>query len=208
MLPRVTNSTPEARLAIFAGIAAPAIISSLVSGASDAALHRKTASTFQHVAMMISRVGATIIQVANAEDKLNGDNLRPLGEGQIIPAQGQSTGPTLLVSSRVDGGNPSNSIPITVQIKNGEKFEIVTIGTLSAFNGVSAYSLPTGTTYIYMLGKTIPVSTGTITPANVVIKTKPSSVGDFLWSLGAPRACPKQGGGLNGGLPEMFLKSQ
>jgi hypothetical protein len=57
------NDKPEIRQAIFAGIAAPAILTNVVSGATEnQAMRRKTAEIFPHVtALVVAVVGTTII---------------------------------------------------------------------------------------------------------------------------------------------------
>ena len=162
----LTNTSREVRQAIFAGIAAPAIIANLVSGATEAATKRKTADIYPYIASSV--LGSAVAAEPTAD------------KAPVIPGY-----KTLLISPA--GGQWRKAIhtrSITAQIRVGDKVETKQIGELQSFEGTTAFEIPNSAETVSVLGQTLVLSQP-ITPVNAVIQTKPSAFGDFLWALGA-----------------------
>jgi len=85
------------------------------------------------------------------------------------------------------GGAVSNlEIPVTAEVPRNGKTEVIQIGKIDRAGNTAAFSIPPNATKIFVSGKMVPI-TGPLTLTNVNITTKPSTVGDFLWAIGAPR---------------------
>jgi hypothetical protein len=159
------------RPAVFAGIAAPAIIENLVSGAATAAMRRKTADLWPLLSVALG-VFAEVILPAGAQEGTTARN----------------AGATLLISPHVSGGVPASvAIPVTAQVQRGDETENVPVGEISNLDGVSTFSVPAGTARVLVSGKPV-LLTGAVTKVTLDIKTKPLNEADFLWALGVPRS--------------------
>jgi hypothetical protein len=155
------NTSYEAKQALFAGVAAPAILASVISGASGAS---------QKISSVPPLFGISVY--AQPVDR---------------PAASGTDGWAVIVSPNVSGGVPQSvSLPVTAEVKKGDQTETVTIGQISDLRSPTAFTVPTGTSQIFVSGK--PVSTtGTVTNVDLSVKTAPSNGGDLLWALGVPR---------------------
>lgn len=159
----LTNATYDRRQAIYAGIAAPAIIASLVAGGAQQATSTATVSLLSISAM--------------AQD----------AEGKPLQAEGGA----ILFSPKVTGGLPrSASIPITAEVKDATgSVKTIDIGTIRNLSAPSSFTLPVGAQQVFVSGKPVDLTNTTngLTSVNVNVVTSPSSGGDFLWALGLPR---------------------
>ena len=178
------NTSPETRHAIFAGIAAPAILLNIVSGATDAGT-RKKVQLPSHAELTWGILADALVPTARAEDVTKKPQL---GEGS---SPGFSSGfssdfSSVQISPTVNGGIPTNaSIPVTAQFQTGGKIETVHLGEITDLNTTATFAVPVGWT-VYVSGK--PVSlTGSVTKINLAVQTKTSGMNDFLWALGLPR---------------------
>jgi hypothetical protein len=158
----LTNASLEVRQAIFAGIAAPAIILNIVAGATDPNnVHRRNVELFG--------------SVAYAQDKSTLDNLP------------KTTDRAVIISPAVTGGVPTVvSLPVSAEVQKEGKVVVVPMGVVRDLNTASGFSVPEGALKIYLSGKPIEII-GTVTNVDLSVKTKPSWGGDFLWALGAQR---------------------
>ncbi|MEZ2329857.1 hypothetical protein AB6802_09045 [Mesorhizobium sp. RCC_202] len=152
----LTNTSYDTRQSIFAGIAAPAIIASLISGATNTP--GKSASLLDISAYAQQDTG-------NAANDYR----------------------TIVISPRVDGGLPRDtSIPVTVEVKTGDKSSVVNLGDIKDLSAPTTFTLPSNTSQVFVSGQ--PVKTNdTQTNIDLNVKTIPSNGGDLLWALGAPR---------------------
>ncbi|MGH0256292.1 hypothetical protein NKY39_12095 [Sinorhizobium meliloti] len=153
----LSNTSYETRQAIFAGIAAPAILANLVSGVTGQAAQDERATLFG------------ISAYAQPTDLDGG------GGGAII------------VSPIVKGGLPrSASLPVTAEVKSGDQTTTVKLGEIKDFSSPTAFSLPPGASQVFVSDVPV-ATTGTVTNVDVSVTTAPSIGGDLLWALGAPR---------------------
>jgi len=167
------NSTMEIRQAIITGIAAPALLTSFISGATES--RRKAAEL---PAPIVAMVGL-FVSSAEAQETASGS------KGQY----------TLVIKPTVNGFAPTGpDIPVTAAVKTGPGVEprTVQIGTIRSTANPSAFFLPEGTYEAFVGGKPIAI-TGPLTEANVTVTTRPTNAGDFLWALGGQRRFEVQG---------------
>lgn len=159
----LTNTSFEARQAIFAGVAAPAILLNIVAGVTNQPRSENIAEVFG-----LSAYAETL-------------------QGQAASPQDTPTSWAVIVSPNVSGGIPKNvSLPVTAEVLKNGKVEKVDIGEIRDLRSPTAFTLPPGSTQIFVSGKPIE-TTGSITAIDLAIKTSPSVGGDLLWALGAPR---------------------
>ncbi|WP_432283399.1 hypothetical protein SLT36_15325 [Aminobacter sp. BA135] len=158
----LTNTSYEARQAIFAGVAAPAILLNIVAGATSQSGVEKAAAMF----------GLS----AHAEDiQVNTGGLDAAKQWALV------------VSPSVSGGIPARvSLPVTAEVKKDGKIETVTIGEITDLRSPTAFTLPAGAAQVFVSGEAV-ATTGTFTAVDLDVKTAPSAGGDLFWALGAPR---------------------
>ena len=168
----MTNSTLEIRQAVITGVAAPAILMSIVSGATDS--RRKSAQLFAPFTAMAE----LFIQTARAQE----------------PPGFSKAGSTLVINPTVKGAALSGAdIPITAAVKNADGLSrTVQVGTIRSTENPIAFTLPAGTYEAFVAGQGIAI-TRPVTEANVIVTTRPTISGDFWWALGAPRKFEVQG---------------
>jgi len=156
----LTNTTYEARQAIFAGVAAPAILLNIVAGATSQSGVEKAAAMF----------GLS----AHAEEAKT-DGLDAAKKWALV------------VSPTVSGGIPARvSLPVTAEVKKDGRIETVTIGEITDLRSPTAFTLPAGSAQVFVSGEAV-ATTGTFTAVDLDVKTAPSAGGDLFWALGAPR---------------------
>jgi len=159
----------EVKQAIFAGIAAPGIITNVVAGAAESHNANKTTSLL------------SVVSVANAQE--------------TSPAQGAGSPVSgikyITVSPKVNGGLPSLvDIPIAASTgttganEPDKSIQWHPIGSIKSLSGTSRFVVPKDTTSVQIGGTTIPLK-GDQSDVTVDVSTQPKS--DFLWALGAPR---------------------
>lgn len=158
----LTNTTYEARQAIFAGVAAPAILLNIVAGATSQSGAEKAAAMFG-----LSAHAETI--------QAQPDGLDATKKWAVV------------VSPTVSGGIPARvSLPVTAEIEKDGKVETVTIGEITDLRSPAAFAVPVGATQVLVSGEAV-ATTGTFTAVDLDVKTAPSAGGDLFWALGAPR---------------------
>lgn len=155
----LSNKTLEIRQAIFAGIAAPAILMNIFSSAAEAPSRR---------------AGIEIISSAMAQS------------GAVITRADNSS--TLYVSPTVVGGaSLSSEIPVTAEVKtNDGSLKNLRIGGIKYLDSTTAFTVPAGVNKVYLGTQPVAI-TGSVTSTHIDVVTQPTSFGDFLWALGAPR---------------------
>ena len=159
----LTNTVYEAKQAIFAGIAAPAILASVVAGVAEQKPRPQQATVFGIAAH--AQEGA-----------------------EMTPPDVKASGWAVILSPDVSGGMPRRvQIPVAAQVQGQNGIETVEIGKITDLTGNTAFSVPEGTEVIYVGGKPVD-ATGTLTNVGVSVRTSPTSGGDFLWALGAQRS--------------------
>jgi hypothetical protein len=170
------NTSPETRHAIFAGIAAPAILLNIISGATEAG-SRKGLHKSEQTALTWGVFAEALVPAARAQDATK----KPQFDS------GFSSGfSSVQFSPIVDGGVPTNAaIPVTAQLETAGKVESLRLGEINDLNAVATFMVPSGWT-VYVSGKPVAL-TGPVTKVNLAVKTKTSGVADFLWALGVPR---------------------
>lgn len=176
----LTNSLPDFRQAIFAGLAAPAIITNLAAGASEANMRRKTTELFPHqVTVALGLVGSSLFMTpASAQTPLV---LRGAA------AAGASGAVAVFHPSVVGPGAPNTfGVKVTAQVSKDGKVTEVPMGEITNLQSDSAFLLPPGTNAIIVDGKTFPVE-NPVTEVAIDVKTRASKTKDFFWALGAPR---------------------
>src|SRR5690606_14684458 len=116
----LTNTVYETRQAIFAGIAAPAIIASFVAGGAP-----QGTNTNKDKSM------ASLLGIAAMAQ-------------EVAPQIGVQEAGALLVSPRVTGGLPrTSSIPITAEVKDASgNLKMIDLGVISDLSAPSAFALP------------------------------------------------------------------
>ena len=157
------NSSLEVRHAIFAGIAAPAILLNIVAGVSDHPTRTKRTDLFGFSAF--AQEGGPSNSISRA----------------------------VIVQPTVSGGIPSASLPVTADVENKgktEKRRKLDISPISV--PLLDLKFQRGTSKIFIYGKEVPIF-GSVTNVEMSIKTKPTLEGDFLWALGVPRSYSIQG---------------
>lgn len=153
----LSNTNYETRQAIFAGIAAPAVLANLISGVTSQATPHESAMLFGI---------AAYAQPSDVQDA---------GGGAVI------------FSPSVNGGLPrSDALPVTAEVKTGDETKIVPLGEITDFSSPTAFAVPAGTSQVFVSDMPV-ATTGTVTNVDVSVTTAPSSGGDLLWALGAPR---------------------
>lgn len=153
----LSNTSYETRQAIFAGIAAPAILSSLVSGATSQPAQDRRAALFG------------ISAYAQPSD------LEGVGGGTVI------------ISPNVNGGLPrSVSLPVTAKVTTGDQTTTVRLGEIKDLSSPTAFTVPPGTSQVFVSDVPV-ATTGAVTNVDVSVTTAPSVGGDLWWALGAPR---------------------
>jgi hypothetical protein len=154
----LTNTSREIRQAIFAGIAAPAIMTSVIAGSTEGGGGKRKAE---------------FISSAHA---------------QTQPQTHSSSGVRMIYfSPSVSGGvNLAGEIPVTAQVQRAGKLENVTLGEIRTLEASSAISVPAGIDQVYVMGKPVKIS-GPVTQSWLNVTTRPTVLGDFWWSLGGPR---------------------
>jgi hypothetical protein len=209
----LTNSSPDVRQAIFAGIAAPAILTNIANGATEGAMRRKTTELIPHFTVALSLLGSGALPTASAQpspDSAKAEATPPVSSGRPTTYGGSpmtyGSGDWLLFQWSVDhppdtrspavavvqahftgaGAPTSVSIPIDAHVKFGDSGKTVKLGAITSTRGESTFSLPAGTDQIIVDGKPVTVSER-VMRIDVNVRTRPSVSGDFLWVLGLPR---------------------
>jgi hypothetical protein len=157
------NTAPEHRQAIFAGIAAPAIIAGVLAGKSEAdnAVRGNTAF-LSFIQSAYAQSGATTATGAVSR--------------------------VVVIKPEVSGGMPSSvSIPITARVSKGSATETVPVGSITSVDGPTAIAVPPGTGEILVSGKAVAVPSTGPTQIDLSVTTRPTFGGDLLWALGAAR---------------------
>ncbi len=163
----LTNTSKEVRQAIFAGIAAPAVLASVVTGATG------------------SSVGSGTSAVNGATSRLFD-----------ITAVAQETPPavrsaadewTVVISPSVSGGFPTGkTLPVTAQVEKDGETKTVDVGAIANWRGTTALLVPPGTSKVFIGDSPVP-TTGPLTTVDMSVQTAPSIGGDLLWALGGQR---------------------
>lgn len=162
------NHTPEVRNAIFAGIAAPAIVTNVISGASEAQINRA------------DFVGVGLISSAYAQEG-DEDSEKHLLSGLDGPGY-------VIITPHISGVLSGDmAIPVTAQIRVDEQEEEVFLGRIRSTRAMSSFVVPPGAYSIEIGGKFVDVDER-ITTINVDIEAEPSRISDFWWAMGAPRS--------------------
>ena len=175
----LTNSTPEMRQAIFAGMAAPAILMNVISGATEANMQRKIVGLWPQVTVALGVLGFGQIQPANAAEVTPSE----ISSSGIVTGKGTA----LMISAEVFGGRPVNvDIPVVAEVMKAGKTESISVGSIKGLWGTSAFSVPDGTMRLTVYGKEVPL-VSPVTDVNITVNTSPTALSDFWWALGAPR---------------------
>jgi hypothetical protein len=154
----------EVKQAIFAGIAAPAIITNVVAGAAESQNNPKTTAL------------PSVISVAVAQEPP-----APQGAGSLMNGLRYIT-----VSPHVNGGLPSTvDIPIAASNNAGGAQQWHFVGSIKSLSGTSKFVVPADTTSVQIGGTSIPLKAGQ-SDLTVDVNTQPKF--DFLWAFGAPRS--------------------
>jgi hypothetical protein len=153
----LTNTSREVRQAIFAGIAAPAIMTSIIAGSTDGGGKRR----------------AEFITSAHAQTQPKVDSSSSLKMIYFSPS--------------VTGGvNLARDIPVTAEVQRAGKLESITLGEIRTLEASSAISVPAGIDQVFIMGNPVKVS-GPVTQSWLNVTTRPTVLGDFWWSLGGQR---------------------
>ena len=154
----LTNTSREVRQAIFAGIAAPAIMTSVIAGSTEGGGGRRKAE---------------FISAAHAQTQPQTDS--------------SSSVKMIYFSPSVTGGvNLAGEIPVTAQVQRAGKLENITLGEIRTLEASSAISVPAGIDQVFVMGNPVKVS-GPVTQSWLSVTTKPTVLGDFWWSMGGQR---------------------
>jgi len=157
----LTNTSKEVRQAIFAGIAAPAVLAGVVSGATGPAVGSATTAGLFGMSAVAQEDAP---KVRNAAEDW-----------------------TVIISPTVNGGIPTGkSLPVTAEVENDGKMKIMDVGTVANWRGPTALQIPPGTSQVFIGAKPV-ATTGPITNVDMSVETAPSIGGDLLWALGAQR---------------------
>jgi hypothetical protein len=153
----LTNTSREVRQAIFAGIAAPAIMTSVIAGSTEGGGRRK----------------AEFISAAHAQTQPQTDS--------------SSSVKMIYFSPSVTGGaNLAGEIPVTARVQRAGKLENITLGEIRTLEASSAISVPAGIDEVFVMGNPVKVS-GPVTQSWLNVTTRPTVLGDFWWSMGGQR---------------------
>lgn len=185
----LTNSSPDVRQAVFAGIAAPAILAGVISGAGEANVRRKTAEQTSSFAISLGLVTLGLVQPASAQIAGSSVPRGSIDAGSIFSESGAAPN-TIIIKPEVNGGLPSSvSIPVQVQVPStqGPPKEVA-VGAIFTLSGPTVVSVPNNATAVIIGGQLVPILDTIPTTIELSVRTKPSSVGDFFWALGAKRS--------------------
>ncbi|MGF7006698.1 hypothetical protein [Aminobacter sp. BE322] len=171
----LTNTGYEARQAIFAGVAAPAILVNIVAGATG---------------KQVEGASLELFSPAYAQT--------PDGANILLDAL---SAPKVVVLPTVKGGIPNSvSLAVSAEVTKDGQTEIVDIGAIKDLGSETTLVVPPGTSQVLIDGK--PVSTtGELTTIDLSVTTAPSAGGDLLWALGAPRRFSIQQLDVSQGMP-------
>ena len=163
----LTAASHDMRQAIFAGIAAPGILTSILAGAE---MPRDTApdkaATTTSIWYSFSAHAQPLPNIAT-DDALSGK--------------------AITITPEVVGGLPrSVTLPVIAEIDRDGTRESVDVGSIRNLWGESTFVLPEGTTSVSVSGVRIETMEP-ITEIELSVRTSPSRFGDLLWALGANR---------------------
>ena len=157
----------ETRAAIVAGIAAPAIVTNVLSGATENNIGADEISAFYLVAPAFAQTAGET--------------------GQTTDSMAQTT--INVVPIIKGGGNTSTArVKYAWTTASGESVEWPNDPTLS-LSSPSTLAVPEGATKIVVNGQVIPLSTVATTnnTLKLEVTTSPTFVGDLRWALGGQR---------------------
>jgi hypothetical protein len=157
---------PDIKQALFSGIAAPAVVISIVAGASDS----KSVTPNTHVS------GISLFSSAFAQ---------PAMPGAATPAL------TRKIEIKVQAATPYpvNGV-IQISAKEGDKLTSVGSVQISANSGQTSVQIPTGPTTLVFTsasGAKAQVAVNTETSVLVTITPSTSAASDLKWALGSQR---------------------
>lgn len=207
----LTNATAETRQAIFAAVVAPALLTNITAGASEANMRRRTSEIISpNVAVTLGVIGSGLfISGALAETSTTvqrsttgyAPNAATTAQrpgttvSQASPiamaaaaAAAAAHPPVVIFHPKVDGpGAPTGYLlKVTAQVARDGRFEQVPIGYVTNLSSDSALPVPAGTNSISVDGKSVPVEYP-VTDVSIDLKTRTSKTYDFFWAMGVPR---------------------
>ncbi|MCJ8141624.1 hypothetical protein MKI84_01705 [Ancylobacter sp. A5.8] len=156
------------RGALFAGIAAPALISNAITGAQDARMQPQLVPA-QPVSLLFSTAHA---QEATPEIRL--------------PSPTPGDRPNVLAIIKADPAAANIAVPVCFLTTVGAT-DCVDQQTVSTGNGATVVSVPTDALGVRVAGDTLPL-TGQTTTIAISAERIATSQKDFWWALGGRRA--------------------
>lgn len=175
----------DAKAALAAGIAAPAIISSAVNGVQPE--RTVPAKIIEGPApQRAGSFGGWFVAQARAEDRPPTSPWTfDAGEGQTGVVT-MSDSRTLVIQPKVNGGLPNAAAPplaVTATLSDGKT---ISLGTLNSYDRPFVFVLPKDTKTVGLNAKQAPISSDQ-SVIDLFVTTKPTVSGDFKWALGADR---------------------
>jgi hypothetical protein len=160
----------EIKAAIAAGIAAPAIVTNIVSGVEN----QKPAPPVEiAVSAVFSGFGAAFAQ---SED---------IGTGRLIDPTLYGGGRVIQIVPQITGGDGGLNLPIFAQIAGQSGDSPVQVGTILT-GAPQIIPIPEGTTALVIGQQSVPLSSENVS-VDVRIDTAPTFAGDLLWAFGGRR---------------------
>lgn len=166
----------EVRAAIVAGIAAPAIVTNVISGANGAGKEDLSAM-----------LQIPVISVAHAQDRT------PDVTGVVVGAMlatGAVTNQSrvIQVNPRIIGGVPNRvSVPLAFVVERDGVQTDVPVSTITKSTKTRNYVVPEGAVSLRVNGETIGLDEFD-EQIDIEINTAPTFGGDLLWALGGKRS--------------------
>jgi len=188
----LTNATPETRQAIFAGVVAPALLTSITAGASEANMRRRTSDLSPAAAVTLGVIGSGLFATEAVAQPANTTGSTATGStettGQATATVIRAVAPVAVFHPRIEGpGAPTGfGLKVTAQVVKDGKTEQVPMGYVTNLSSDSALPIPPGTKSIVVDGTTFTVE-HPVTDLSIDLKTRTSKTYDFFWAMGAHR---------------------
>ena len=160
----------EIKAAIAAGIAAPAIVTNIVSGVENQAAAPPVEIA---VSAIFSSLGAAYAQ---SED---------IGTGRLIDPTLYGGGRVIQIVPQITGGDSGLNLPVFAQIGGESGESPVQVGTILT-GAPQIIPIPEGTTALVIGQQSVPLSSENVS-VDVRIDTSPTFAGDLLWAFGGRR---------------------
>jgi hypothetical protein len=160
----------EIRAAIAAGIAAPAIVTNIVSGVAN---QKPPPEDVPAVTASLLSFGAAFAQ---SED---------IGTGRLIDPTLYGGGRVIQIVPQITGGEAGLNLPVFAQIGGQAGDSPVQIGTIVT-GAPQIVPVPEGTTALMVGQQSVPLTDSTVS-VDVMIDTAPTFGGDLLWAFGGKR---------------------